>query len=116
MGKVVLILPISRSHHESLHTTNFRRHLNMTNVTGKSSDFAIKLKADPGMADRKNVSLGGAKKPLRVKLDPCKRTADDKQVRLGGAKRPLKVKLNPSRSTADGKRVKIGGAKAPLKK
>jgi hypothetical protein len=37
-------------------------------------------------------------------------------VRLGGAKKPLKVKLNPSRSTVDDKRVKIGGAKAPLKK
>ncbi len=62
----------------------------MTSITKKQGDIAIKMKVDSSVVDGKNVSLGGGRKPLNVKLDQSKSTADTKQVRIGGGRAPLR--------------------------
>lgn len=86
----------------------------MTSTSKKPGEFVIKAKADPRVADHKQASLGGGKKPLKVKLDQSRDTLDAKQVRLGGGKKPFDVKLNQSRNTLDKKQARIGGGRAPL--
>lgn len=60
----------------------------MTDVTKKQGEF--KMKIDSSVADGKEVSLGGGKKPMNVKLNQSRSTADKKQVRIGGGRSPMR--------------------------
>lgn len=62
----------------------------MTSITKKQGDIDFKMKVDSSVADGKNVSLGGGRKPLNVKLAQSRSTADKKQVRIGGGRSPLR--------------------------
>lgn len=62
----------------------------MTSITKKQGDMAMKMKVDSSVADGKEVSLGGGRKPLNVKLNQSRSTVDKKQVRIGGGRSPLR--------------------------
>ena len=62
----------------------------MTSITKKQGDIAFKMKVDSSVVDGKNVSLGGGRRPLKVKLGQSRSTADKKQVRIGGGRAPLR--------------------------
>lgn len=67
-----------------------KRSIAMTSITKKQGDMAMKMKVDSSVADGKEVSLGGGRKPLNVKLNQSRSTVDKKQVRIGGGRSPLR--------------------------